>query len=184
VASRNRVTRRFRDTGQGVFDSLRGGAADIVQSVANEVAPGVVGAIDVDDLIQRVDVQAIVDRIDLQGLVGRLDLNELLARIDLDLLLSRIDLDRLLARIDVAEVIERVDVNAVVEQLDVDALVERTELGSIIARSGVGVAGKALDVVRSLGVSLDSLLHRSVDRLLRRDTSSGPGGPPLLVGGG
>ena len=72
--------------------------------------------------------------------------------------------------------------NALLEQVDVDALVERTELGSIIARSGAGVAAKVLDVVRSLGVGLDSFVHRWVDRLFRRDPASRPAVRPLLVG--
>ena len=191
MARRTRATRRSRPARHGLLGSLREGASDIVQSVANEVAPGVVGALDVDDVVQRVDIQAVLDRIDLGELLERIDLNALLEKVDLDLLLSRMDVDGLLARVDVqalvgrldvSQIVAEVDVNAVLEKVDVDALVERTELGSIIARSGAGVAAKVLDVVRSLGVGLDSFVHRWVDRLLRRDPASLSGGPPLLIG--
>ena len=191
MARRPRVTRRSRAPRHGLLDSLREGASDVVQSVVNEVAPGVVGALDVDEVVQRVDVQALLDRIDVADLLERVDLNALLDKVDIDLLLSRMDVDSLLARVDVQALVERldvgqivaeVDVNAVLERVDVDALVERTEIGSIIARSGAGVAGKVLDVVRSLGVGLDAFVHRWVDRLFRRDPASRRGGPPLLVG--
>src|SRR4051812_16822564 len=98
VARRTRVTRRSRPPRHGLFDSLREGASDIVQSVANEVAPAVVGALDVDDVVQRVDVQAVLMRIDIDDLLERIDLNALLGKLDVDLLLSRMDVDSLLAR--------------------------------------------------------------------------------------
>ena len=66
-------------------------------------------------------------------------------------------------RLDIGQIVDEVDLNALLERVDVDALVERTELGSIVARSGAGVAAKALDVVRSLGVGLDSFVHGWVE---------------------
>jgi hypothetical protein len=81
-----------------VLDSLLEGAGELVQSVANEVVPSVVDAIDVDELVQRVDVQALLDRVDI---------DELLERIDVDALLSRVDVDALLARTELGEIISR-----------------------------------------------------------------------------
>ena len=188
MSRQERLTRRTRR--QGLLGSLREGAGDVVQSVVNEVAPGVVGALDVDEVVQRVDVQAILDRIDVEDLVDRIDLNAVLEKVDIDLLLSRMDVDALIERVDVqalvkrldiGQIIDEVDVNALLERVDVDALVQRTELGDIVARSGAGVAAKGLDVARSLGVGLDSFVHRWVDRLLRRDPAALPG-PPLLIG--
>jgi hypothetical protein len=190
VARPNRSTRRYRSARPGILGSLREGASDVVQSVVNDVAPGVVGALDVDEVVQRVDIQAVLDRIVVEELVDRIDLNALLDKVDVDLVLSRMDVDALLARVDVqalvkrldiGEIIDEVDVNALLERVDVDALVERTEIGSIVARSGAGVAAKALDVVRSLGVGLDSFVHGWVDRLLRRDSANGLGGPVSLI---
>jgi hypothetical protein len=155
------------------LESLREGATEIVGSVAKEVAPEVVDALDVDQVIQDIDVQAVLER---------LDLNALLARVDLDQLLERMDVNALVARLDVDQIVANLDMNAVLEKVDIDALVERTEIGSLIARSGAGVAAKVLDVARSQGVGLDGWLHRWTNRILRRDPSARPAGPPLLVG--
>jgi hypothetical protein len=173
VARSRRSARRSRRARNGLFESLIEGATDIVGSVAKEVAPEVVGVLDVDGVIQEIDIQAVLDRIDL---------NALLDRIDLDLLLGRMDVNALIDRLDVDQIVAKLDMNALLEQIDVDALVERTQIGSLIARSGAGVAGKVLDAARSQGVGLDSFVHRWMNRLLRRDPSVRPDGPPLLVG--
>ncbi len=145
-------------------DSLLGGASDIIGSVAKGVAPEVVGAIDLDAIVQQIDLQALIERVDVNALVQQVDLNAILAGVDVDALLARID------------------VNTLLEHLDLDALVERTEIGSLIARSSVGVAEKVLDVARSHGVGLDAFVHRWTDRVLRRRGEKRPPGPPLLVG--
>jgi hypothetical protein len=168
---RNR-RRRARREHHGLIDSLVDGASEIVQSVANEVAPGVVGALDVDQVVQRVDFQAVVDRVDLQSVLERIDLEALLDTVDLDLLMQRLDVNRLLARIDVDALLQRVDINALLAQ---------TELGEVMARSGSAVVARGVDVMRSQGVGLDSFIHRWVDRLLRRGAPVRATGPPLLV---
>jgi hypothetical protein len=173
VARTTRSTRRSRRPRLGLFETILGGATDIVGSVAKEVAPEVVGVLDVDGVIQEIDIQAVLDRVDLNSLLDRVDLDELLGRLDVNALVERLDLNQIVAK---------VDMNALLENVDVDALVERTEIGSIIARSGAGVAGKVLDVARSQGVGLDFFVHRWMDRLLRRRPSPRPGGPALLVG--
>jgi len=77
----------------------------------------------------------------------------------------------------VEAVVDRVDVNSVVDRIDIDALVEQTDLGVIIARSSSGLAGDALDVVRSQTVGLDEFIARWIGRLRRRPYT-GPPGPP------
>jgi hypothetical protein len=163
VARHRRVARGPRRARHGLLDSLVGGASDVVETVAKDIAPGVVGVLDVDELVQQIDVQALLERVDLNAL------------------LARVDVQALVDRLDVGEIISKLDMNAVLANVDIDALVERTEIGSIVARSGAGVAAKVIDVARSHGVGLDSFLHRSVDRLLRRDGAAAPSGPPLLV---
>jgi hypothetical protein len=197
-----------RRSRRGLIGSVLDGAGGIVRSVASDVAPGVVDAVDVDEIVQRVDIGSVVDRIDLdevlsrvdvQALIDRIDLDELLARVDLNQVLERVDVDVLIARVDVNRVLERVDIDAVVRRVDldelmrgvdidqvlqrvnVDALIARTELGSVVARSTAGVIGGALDLLRSVGVGLDLFVQRWVNRLLRRDPSAPPGGPRLLV---
>ncbi len=129
MARNRRSTRRSRHARTGIFESLLEGATDIVGTVAKEVAPEVVGVLDVDGVIQEIDIQAVLDRIDL---------NALLDRIDIDLLLDRMDVNALIDRLDVDQIVAKLDVNAVLEQVDVDALVERTQIGALIARCGRG----------------------------------------------
>jgi len=137
--------------------------------------------VDVPALLERVDLNALMAKVDLNALLSQVDLNALLSKVDLNALLSQVDLNELLADVDMAALLDRIDINAVVEKVDIDSLVRNTELGAIIAQSTTGVASEALDVARSQGVSLDNVLSKVVDRVLRRDSSDLPAGPPLLV---
>ncbi len=91
--------------------------------------------------------------------------------------LDEVDLNAVLDRIDLNQLLGRLDINAVVERIDVETLVEQTDLGAIIARSSSGVAGDALDAVRSRVVELDEFIARWIGRLRRRPYT-GPPGPP------
>jgi hypothetical protein len=190
MAPRSRRGRASVRARPGVLGELLADATGVLQSVANEVAPGVVGAIDINDVVERVDIQEVVDRVDIQEVVGRVDLNEVLAKVDLDAVLARADLNSLIARIDVNAVIDKVDIDRVLERLDLnallsrvdlEALVRRTEVGSIIASTGAGIASKAIDVARSEGVGLDFAVQRWADKILRRRSPPRLNGPPLLV---
>ena len=139
-----------------MFESLLEGAGGIVQSVANEVVPGVVDSLDVDDVIQRVDIQAILETVDLTALLDNIDIDA---------------------------VLDKVDINAVLARVDIDALLARTEFGAVISRSSSAVAGRALDVMRSQTVGVDAFVERWTDRLLRRRHRVVASGPPLLVRG-
>jgi hypothetical protein len=98
-----------------------------------------------------------------------------------NVLLATVDINAVVQRVDVPAVVGRVDVNGVLARIDVAALVERTEFGAIVARSTAGLASDSVDAVRSAGVTLDGIVHGWIDRLLRRERSSTPGGPVLLV---
>ena len=111
--------------------------------------------------------RAVTDRaVDL--VMSALDMNELLDQVDLNAVLDQVDLNQLLARIDL---------NDLLQHLDVDALIKQTDLGAIIAASSSGIAGDALDVVRSQAVGLDEFIARWIGRLRRRPYT-GPPGPP------
>jgi hypothetical protein len=179
--------RPTRPVRRGVFGTFLEDASAVVESVAVEVAPGVVDAL---------DVQAVIERIDLQAVLDRIDLNEVLERVDVNLLLDRVDISRVLVRLDPAAIVVlanalilQLDLNRAIDQLDMDrilakidmnAVVERMELGPIIAQAGSGITSEAVDAVRSAGVGLDDFVHGWVGRLLRRDGAR-PGGPRLLV---
>jgi hypothetical protein len=149
-----------------VLGSLLEGAGELVQSVAVDVVPPVVDALDIDAVVQRVDIDALLDRVDVDALVDRIDLTRLIEQVDLDVLLAK------------------VDVNALLLRVDIDALLARTEFGEIAARSGGAVASRALDVVRSQCVGVDTFIERWMAKLLRRRPARGHSGPPLLVAGG
>jgi uncharacterized RDD family membrane protein YckC len=122
-------------------------------------------------LAQRV-AERVVDLV-----VSALDVDALLDRVDVDALLDRVDVDALLDRVDVDRLLDRVDVDPILARTDVDGLIAQTDLGAVIARSSGGVAGNALDVVRSQAVGLDEFMARWVGRLRRRPYTSPPGRP-------
>ncbi len=161
--SRHPVVRTRRAV---LIETLVEDATAILQSVVNEVAPTVVSAIDVDEIVERVDIQAVIERVDIMRILIRLDpavlaaiVNGVVMQMDLNPVIERLDLDAIIAKVDLDKVLERVDV---------DRLMERTELGPIIASASAGVASEAVDAVRSAGVGLDSFVHRWTNRALRR----------------
>ena len=120
--------------------------------------------------------QAVTERaVDL--VMSAVDINAVLEQVDLNALLDNVDINRVLDRIDLDRLLSRMDLNAVVQRIDFDALVEQTDLGAVIAASSSGVAGDALDVVRSQTVGLDEFIARWIARLRRRPYT-GPPGPP------
>ncbi len=116
-------------------------------------------------------VELVVSALDVNALLDLVDLNAVLDQVDIDQLLDRIDLDRLLGRMDL---------NAILQRIDIEALVEQTDIGSVIAASSSGVAGEALDVVRSQAVGLDEFIARWIGRLRRRPYTAAPGPPDGL----
>jgi hypothetical protein len=150
-------------------DSVYESATEIVQAVAYEVTPLVVGALDVNGVVERVDVQAIVERIDVERVIDRIDIQDILERVDINAVLEEVDLNLLMERLDLDRLLERVDI---------DAIIERTDLGTIVSRSGSAVMIRAIDGIRAQGIGLDSVLHGWIDRLLRRNASADQAAPP------
>jgi hypothetical protein len=147
----------------------RGFANRMIDAVITPLVQPVVDAVDLDDVVERIDIDGLLDDIDVNALLNRIDVDALLDRIDVDKLLDRIDVDRLVARIDVDGLIGRVDMDQLLERVDVNAVFKRTELGEVIARSTTGVFGQLLDVGRAAVMTLDTVLHGLVARILRRD---------------
>ena len=115
--------------------------------------------------------------------VSALDVNALLDLVDLNAVLDQVDIDRVLDRIDLDRLLGRMDLNAILQRIDIEALVEQTDIGSVIAASSSGVAGEALDVVRSQAVGLDEFIARWIGRLRRRPYTRPPGPPDGLRSG-
>jgi uncharacterized RDD family membrane protein YckC len=144
---------------RSVGDRLAPPAEALAQLVAERVVELVVDALDVNALLDRVNVDALLDRTDVDRLLDRTDVNRLLGRVDVGRLMADVDLNPILARVDM------------------DDLIAQTDLGAVIAQSSGGVAGNALDVVRSQAVGLDEFIARWVGRLRRHPYTSAPGLP-------
>lgn len=137
--------------------------------------------IDMDRLVSRIDVSAIVSQVDVNDLVGKVDVQAIIDRVDIDGIISKVDLNALLDRIDIDVLLDRIDINELVSRVDMDRIMSETELGAIIAQSTTGVASEALDAVRRQGVGLDNVVAALANRVMRRDPSELPAGPPRLV---
>src|SRR3954470_12712613 len=85
-------------TRPGVIEVLLESAEGLVQTVAVEVVPPIVAALDVDAVVQRVDVAAILERVDLDSLLEKVDINALLERVDIDALIARTELGAVASR--------------------------------------------------------------------------------------
>ena len=179
VESEGREEHPDRGPRRGLFGSLSRGATGIVRTVAKEVAPGVVDAVDINEVVERVDIQGVVDRVDVQGLVDDLDVQILLDKIDLDALIKRIDLDAVLAdidvnalidRIDMDRVLDRVDLERVIGRIDVDALLARADLDQVLASIDVNALIDRLDVDRVIEkVDVDAVVQRvDFDAIVRQ----------------
>jgi hypothetical protein len=147
-----------------------------MEQLVESIAERVVGLV-----IEAVDVNALVAKVDMDALLAKVDVDAIVSRVDVDALIDRVDVEKIIERVDVQKLIDRVDVQRIIERVDIDSLVEQTELGTIIAHSTSGVASEALDLVRAQGVGLDDFVARWVNRILRRDATEWPAGPPALV---
>ena len=56
----------------------------LAQSIAERVIGLVVGAVDVNALLDEVDLNAVLDRVDLDALLARVDLEAILNRVDIN----------------------------------------------------------------------------------------------------
>jgi len=153
----------------------------LVESIAQRVVGLVIEAIDVNALVAKVDMDALLANVDVDAIVSKVDVDGLIDRVDVEKIIERVDVEKIIQRVDVQQLIDRVDVQGIIERVDIDSLVEKTELGTIIAHSTSGVASEALDLVRAQGVGLDDFGARWVNRILRRDSTDWPKGPPALV---
>ena len=151
---------------RGMLGSLLREANGVVQQVAQGVVPGVVDAVDVDEVVKRVDIQAVIDRIDLQALVESIDLERLIEQIDLDAVLQRVDITQVLARLDPAVLADlanlvmiRVDLNAVLARVDIQQVLDGVDVTDVIRRLDPAVVGALVNAIVEQ-LDLNALLER------------------------
>jgi hypothetical protein len=154
---------------------------DVDAIIAAIDVDGILASVDLDAVLQRVDVDRVLSAVDVNRFLDRVDVNALLERVDVNALLDRADVERLLARVDVDALLAEVDVDALLGRVDVNAVAKRAGIGELVAQSTGDVAGSALDLGRRQAVALDTLLARTVNRVLGRDSDTMPPGPPALT---
>ena len=116
---------------------------------------------------------------EIEAVVARVA-DEVVRVLDVDGIVRQVDVDGIVRRVDVDHIVSRVDIEDIIARVDVDGIVRRTEVGTLIVQSTGGLLTELLDFVRSLGVSLDSVTTRVVDRLVRRGRPR-PIAPVLLL---
>jgi len=107
--------------------------------------------------------------------------DEVIRLLDVDGIVRQVDVDAVVRRVDVDHIVSRVDIEDIIARVDVDGIVRRTEVGTLIVQSTGGLLTELLDFVRSLGVSLDTVSTRAVDRVVRGGRPR-PVAPLLLAG--
>ncbi|HEY5889321.1 MAG TPA: hypothetical protein VIW94_01290 [Acidimicrobiia bacterium] len=152
-----------------------------ISRVTQAVTGRVVETIDPDTILDHVDMDHLLDRIDVNRLLDRIDPDALLDRVDINQLLDRVDIDLLLDRVDINKLVSKVDIDAALEGVDLESVVRRAGIPEIVAQSTSQITGSAIDLGRRQLVGLDVIVDRLVNRLMRREASDQPVGPPLLV---
>jgi hypothetical protein len=143
----------------------------LAQSIAERVIGLVVGAVDVNALLDEVDLNAVLDRIDLDGLLDRVDLEAILNRVDIESVLDRVDMNRLLARVDVNQLLAHVDMNrlvgtvditAIVAQVDVNQVVQQVDVDGVIRKVDLDAVMDRVDVNEIVGrIDVDALVEET-----------------------
>lgn len=116
---------------------------------------------------------------DVEAVVGRV-VDDVVRVLDVDGIIRQVDVDDIVRRVDVDAIVGRVDIDDIISRVDVDGIVRRTEVGTLIVQSTGGMVTQALDFIRSLGVSMDDVTTRVVDRALHHGRPR-PVAPVLLA---
>ena len=162
----------------GLIARISGGVANRVLELLNPDA--LLDHIDVERLIERVDVNDLLEQVDVNRLLDRVDPNQMLDRVEVNDLLDRVDPDRLLDRVDANRLLDRVDPDRLLDRVDVDGIVKRAGIADIVAQSTGRFADSAIDLFRRQLAGLDSIVYRTVQRIIRRDPKELPTGPTSL----
>ena len=110
-------------------------------------------------------INPVVGAVDLDAVLEQVDVNEALERIDINHLLDRIDIDHLLSRLDINALIERIDMEAVLERIDLEQIVQRTDVGGIVASSASSIVSTGIGAVRTRLACLDEWITHGVRRV-------------------
>ena len=181
---------------RGLIGTLLEPANVIVQAIAQEVAPVVVAAVDVDGVVQQVDIQAIVDKVDIQAIVDKIDIQSIVEGLDIQAIIDHVDIGKVLESVDLNVVIERVDIDRVLDRVDVNKLIVRLDpnvmvvllnlllpqldLNAIVGRLDFDKIVEKIDVNAIVArVDIDSLVQRTEIGAIVVGASAGVAGEVL-----
>jgi len=164
------LTQPLAREGEQVRERIEEEAGPAARQVLRQVTPGVVEAVDINDVVSAIDFDAVLDRIDVNRLVARVDVGAVVSQVDVDALVGQVDVNAIVERVDVNAIIERVDVNAIVERVDVDAVVRQVDIAALLDRLDVDAILARIDLDALLSrIDVNALVQRlDVDALVSR----------------
>jgi len=162
------LTRPLVREGEEVRTRIEEDGVPAAQQVIRQATPGVVNAVDINEILAAIDVDALLDRIDVNRLVDRIDVGAIVAKVDVNELVSQVDVGALVARVDVDALLDSVDIDALLARIDISALLERIDLNTLLARIDLDLLLASVDLQALLArLDLDELLAEvDLNRLL------------------
>lgn len=153
------IARPLSREGQEVRERIGTEGVPAAQEAIRHATPGVVQAIDINEILAAIDLDALLDRIDVNRLVDRIDVSAIVAKVDVNELVQHVDVQSIVSRVDIDEIVSRVDIDSLLGAVDIDALLSRIDVGSLLERIDLDALLQSVD--------LDALLSRlDLDHLL------------------
>jgi hypothetical protein len=157
------LTRPLARQGEEVRARIEEEGVPAAQQAIRQATPGVVQAVDINEILAAIDVDALLDRINVNRLVERIDVGAVVAKVDVDELVSKVDVNALVAQVDVNALVSQVDVGELIGRVDLDALLASVDLDALLGRLDLGAVLERIDLNEVLTrLDMDALLA-SVD---------------------
>ncbi len=169
ASSRRRLAGRLADA---VVSPIMG-AVDVESVVEQIDVQAIIEQVDIDALIQRVDINELIAAVNINALIQRVDINELIQQVDIDALIQEVDIQALIIRVDIQALIERVDINALIQGVDIDALIQKVDIGALIGQVDINALIQGVDMNAVLEtVDINALMERTeIGAIVARSTT-------------
>lgn len=169
ASSRRRLAGRLADA---VVSPIMG-AVDVESVVEQIDIQALIEQVDIDALIQRVDINELIAAVNINALIQRVDINELIQQVDIDALIQEVDIQALIIRVDIQALIERVDINALIQGVDIDALIQKVDIGALIGQVDINALIQGVDMNAVLEtVDINALMERTeIGAIVARSTT-------------
>jgi hypothetical protein len=155
------IARPLSKQGEEVRTRLEEEGLPAAQQAIRQATPGVVQAVDINEILAAIDVDALLDRIDINRLVDRIDVGAIVAKVDVNELVGQVDVDALVSQVDVGALIARVDLDSLLDSIDLDALLARIDIGALLDQIDLNQLLTKIDLNTLLqSVDLEALLTR------------------------